>query len=154
MSADRECRVAIRFCEVVLEDIDLSKITALVVEDDKGDVAMITAYLRRLGIRAYVDRSGANTVELAKQLDPMPDIIFLDLNLPRKTGFDIIKEIRADDQLHNVPVVATSAMDPQVAIPRCKEAGFNGFFPKPLRREHLADRIQRVLHGQSVWETQ
>ncbi len=137
-----------------MEEIDLSRITALAVEDDKGGVAMITALLRRLGIRAYADTSGANTVEVAKRLDPLPDIIFLDLNLPRKTGFDIIQEIRADEQLKNVPVVAVSAMDPYSAIRKCKEAGFNGFIPKPLHRERLAEQIRRILRGDSVWEIQ
>lgn len=138
----------------MLEDIDLSKITALAVEDDRSGVAVITALLRRLGIQTYVDSSGADTVEFAKGLDPRPTIIFLDLNLPRKTGYDIAREIRTDEQLRDVLVVAVSAMDPHTAIPKCKEAGFNGFIAKPLRRDRLADQIQRILRGEPVWEMQ
>ena len=137
-----------------MDDIDFSTISALAVEDDPGGVALISSLLRRMGIKAYVDSSGLNTLEVVREMNPAPDIIFLDLNLPRKTGFDILRELRADEKFKDARVIAMTALDSHTALRKCKEAGFNGYIPKPLGRQRLADQIQRILRGEPVWDTE
>ena len=132
--------------------IDFSKVTALAVEDDVSGGAMIGMMMRRLGIRAYVDASGDHAVELARDMDPIPDIIFLDLNLPNKSGFEILKDIRADDKLKNVLVIAVTAMDAEIALPKCKQAGFDGYIAKPLRLARFNTQVANILSGKPVWD--
>jgi two-component system, cell cycle response regulator DivK len=132
--------------------VDFSKITALAIEDDVSGGAMIGMMMRRLGIRAYVDSTGDQVIELARNMDPIPDIIFLDLNLPLKSGFEILKEIRADDKLKDVLVIAVTAMDAEIAIPKCKQAGFDGYIAKPLRLVRFNTQVANILSGKPVWD--
>jgi CheY-like chemotaxis protein len=135
-----------------MDDIDLTTISALVVEDDPGGIAIISAFLRRSGVRTVVDSSGMQVVENLHDMRPPPNIIFLDLKMPHKTGFEILEEIRAHEQYRDIPVVAVTALDAHIAMPQCQKAGFNGYIAKPLRRALFMDQIQRILKGFEVWD--
>jgi two-component system, cell cycle response regulator DivK len=132
---------------------DLSEINALVVEDDAGGMAIIGVMMRYLGIRAYINTSGQGVIEMAHAMKPAPDIILLDINLPRTNGYEILKLIRADDKLKDVIVIAVTAQDADTEIPKCKEAGFDGYIGKPLSRSRFPRQVKRILSGESVWET-
>lgn len=132
-------------------EIDFSKIKAIAVEDDLAGVALIGNMLRRLQIQAYVDPTGSNVVQMALRM--RPHFILMDLNLPNRSGFDLMERVRAVPELRETPIVALSAMDPVQAIPRCKELGFDGFLCKPLRSRHLVRQLTRLLNGETVWDT-
>jgi two-component system cell cycle response regulator DivK len=132
---------------------ELSEVNALVVEDDAGGMAIIGVMMRYLGIRAYINTSGQGVIEMAHAMKPAPDIILLDINLPRTNGYEILKLIRADDKLKDVLVVAVTAQDADSEIPKCKEAGFDGYIGKPLSRSRFPRQVKRILSGESVWET-
>ncbi len=134
-------------------DFDLTKVTALAVEDDAGGMAIIGVMMRYLGMNAFLNTSGDGAVELARAMKPRPDIIFLDLNLPRCSGYDVLKKIRADEKLKGVIVVAVTAQDADIEIPRCMAAGFDGFIGKPISRSRFPRQIRRILAGEPVWET-
>jgi two-component system cell cycle response regulator DivK len=134
-------------------DIDLTKINALAVEDDAGGMAIIGVMMRYLGMKAFINTTGEGVVELARAMKPRPDIIFLDLNLPRTTGYEILKKIRADEKLKQALVVAVTAQDADIEIPRCKAAGFDGFIGKPISRTRFPRQLRRILSGEPVWET-
>ncbi len=134
-------------------DFDLTKVTALAVEDDAGGMAIIGVMMRYLGMNAFLNTSGDGVVELARAMKPRPHIIFLDLNLPRCSGYDVLKKIRADEKLKGVIVVAVTAQDADIEIPRCMAAGFDGFIGKPISRSRFPRQIRRILAGEPVWET-
>ena len=75
---------------------EFADVNALVVEDDAGGMAIIGVMMRYLGIKAYINTSGQGVVEMAHAMKPMPNMIFLDINLPRTSGYEILKQIRAD----------------------------------------------------------
>ena len=132
--------------------MNYNQISALTVEDDLGGGTLITMILRRLGINALVDAQGINTLEVAHSMSPTPSVIFLDLNLPRTSGFEIIKAIRDDETLRDTKVVAVTAMDANTMLPRCREAGFDGYIRKPIRRDRFIQQVHQILDGQPVWE--
>ncbi|HRL13477.1 MAG TPA: response regulator [Aggregatilineales bacterium] len=132
---------------------DFSNVHALVVEDDAGGMAIIGVMMRYLGIRAYINTSGQGVIEMAHAMNPHPNIIFLDINLPNTTGYDVLRQIRADPKLKDVLIVAVTAQDADTEIPKCKEAGFNGYIGKPLSRSRFPRQLRRILKGESVWET-
>jgi two-component system cell cycle response regulator DivK len=134
-------------------DIDFTKVNALAVEDDAGGMAIIGVMMRYLGMNAYINTTGQNVVELARAMKPVPDVIFLDINLPRTTGYEVLKKIRADEKLNKVLVVAVTAQDADTEIPKCMEAGFDGFIGKPISRSRFPRQIRRILSGEPVWET-
>lgn len=134
-------------------EFNFANVSALAVEDDTGGMAIIGVMLRYLGIKAYINTNGQGVVEMARAMKPRPNIILLDLNLPHTNGYDILKLIRADDLLKGVTVIAVTAQDADVEIPKCKEAGFDGFIGKPLSRSRFPRQLRRILNGEPVWET-
>ncbi len=134
-------------------DIDFTKYSALAVEDDAGGMAIIGVMMRHLGMTAYLNTTGDGVVELARAMKPRPNIIFLDLNLPKTDGYAILRQIRADEKLKGVLVVAVTAQDADTEIPRCMAAGFDGFIGKPISRTRFPRQVRRILIGEPVWET-
>ncbi|MFZ4813953.1 MAG: response regulator [Phototrophicaceae bacterium] len=134
-------------------DIDLSKINALVVEDDAGGMAIIGVMMRFLNIKAYINTTGEGVPQMARAMRPRPDIIFCDINLPRTTGYDVLKEIRADNELKDILVIAVTAQDADTEIPKARDAGFNGYIGKPLNRMRFPKQVRRIMAGEEVWET-
>ncbi|MEO0565855.1 MAG: response regulator [Chloroflexota bacterium] len=136
-----------------MEHVDFSQLVVLAVEDDAAGGAIIALMMRRLGMKSYVDTTGRNIVRMANALKPAPDLILCDLNLPSKSGYEILKDLREHPRLDNTKIVAVTASDPHIAIPRCKEAGFDGYIAKPLRRRNFAMQITRLMNGQPVWDS-
>lgn len=132
---------------------EFADVNALVVEDDAGGMAIIGVMMRYLGIKAYINTSGQGVVEMAHAMKPLPNMIFLDINLPRTSGYEILKQIRADEKLKGVKVIAVTAQDADTEIPKCKEAGFNGYIGKPLSRSRFPRQLRRILNNEEVWET-
>jgi CheY-like chemotaxis protein len=131
---------------------DYANIRAIAVEDDEGSALLIQAILRRIGMDVNTYPTGEHFLEFLHSLPTPPNLILLDINLPRKNGIDIIKELRSDPQFRDILVIAISAVDPIKYVPIIKEAGFNSFLRKPVSREHLPKQIQRVLAGEAIWE--
>jgi two-component system, cell cycle response regulator DivK len=79
-----------------------------------------------------------------------PDLILLDIQLPREDGYAVLKQIREHPLLRNTRVVAVTADVNQ--FERCRVAGFDGFIGKPLKPQLFPRQIQRILEGESIWE--
>lgn len=135
------------------EPLDLSHVHVLVVEDDAGGIAIIGVMLRYMGLNALTNTTGEGVVELACAMRPLPAIIFVDINLPKTTGYEVLKRIRAEPMLKDVQVVAVTAQDADTEIPKCREAGFDAFIGKPISRSRFPRQVRRILSGEPVWET-
>jgi len=128
-------------------------LSALVVEDDAGGMAIIGVMMRHLGINAFINTSGDGVIRMANAMPKKPDIIFLDINLPNTTGYDILKDLRENDRYKDVTIVAVTAQDADTEIPKAKEAGFNAYIGKPISRMRFPKQLRRILDGEEVWET-
>lgn len=132
--------------------VDFTKLNVVAVEDNAGGVAVIGLMMRRLGMTSFVDTTGLNAVGIALAMKPAPNIIFLDIHLPNTTGFEVLKQLRKQPKLDQTLIVAVTAMDPHSGIPRCKEAGFDGYISKPLSRRRFRQQIERLMLGKPVWD--
>jgi len=126
--------------------------TALVVEDDASGLAVISVMLRRLGMRTAMERYASAVIDRAKRI-PKIDIIFLDLGLPDGDGYEVLKRLKNEPKLKDVPVVAVTARDAGTEMAKAQDAGFDGFLGKPLNRKRFPDQVRRIINGESVWET-
>ena len=122
------------------------------VEDNVDQLLVITNTLAYYGAAfCYEPWNPKNIIRSMIRRLPL-DIILLDLMFPKGvTGYDILAEIRAHPLLHDIPVVAVSALDPAIAIPKAKQVGFTGFIAKPVDLEQFANQLVHVLTGQPVW---
>lgn len=135
------------------DNSDFKGLNALIVEDDAGGMAIIGVMMRYLGISAFINTTGNGVLEMANAMPKIPDIIFLDINLPNTTGYDILKKLREQERFEKVTVVAVTAQDADTEIPKAKNAGFDAYIGKPISRMRFPKQLRRILKGEEVWET-
>jgi CheY-like chemotaxis protein len=124
-----------------------------VVEDNPQNRVIFQVILTQYGASVTFERSGKFTVSRLQNTGEV-DLIILDLMLPdHTTGFDLYDEIRTLPHLDVVPIVAVSAMDPAVAIPRVRARGFAGFIAKPIDKSLFPKQIADLIAGEPVWHT-
>ncbi|MBK8025046.1 MAG: response regulator [Chloroflexi bacterium] len=123
------------------------------VEDDFRNRLVVKTILERSGaVVGFHNWGGGDLVARLEEFAPV-DIILMDLSLPGGlTGYDVFTTIHSRPQFAAVPIVAVSARDAALEIPRAMKKGFSGFIGKPINMTHFAEQIAAVLTGTSVWE--
>jgi CheY-like chemotaxis protein len=124
-----------------------------IVEDNPDNVFVLLMILRKHGARVQVDWWARGEVSRLSKALPL-DLIILDLMLPGgRSGFDILSEIRTLPALDNIPVIAVSAADPSITIPKAMAKGFSGFIAKPVDDVLFPIQIAKVIDAEQVWYT-
>ncbi len=112
---------------------------ALVVEDDLHSFELMSAYLEEAGYRVVHAASGKEVLQTVRSIRPA--IIILDIILPGKDGWEILRELKADPEINDIPVVITSVLADE-------ETGFAmgaaDYIVKPISRENLQTRLRRL----------
>ena len=89
---------------------------------------------------------GAKLLAALKNPPPKPSIVFIDLNMPGKTGFDVLKEIRTSQFLENLPVIVVSTSSDEKTIESIRALGANLYITKPTNFNDLKKSIDYVLN--------
>jgi two-component system, chemotaxis family, response regulator Rcp1 len=129
----------------------------LLVEDNEADVRLTREALREAGetVRLSTVADGEQALAYLRREDgfsdvPRPDLVLLDLNLPRKNGLEVLEELRADPELVSVPVIVLTTSATSQDIADCYSRGANCFVVKPLELDafmHLIDAIRSFWLG-------
>ena len=129
-------------------------ITILYAEDDPEDRMMVKDALResRLANELHIVEDGEELIDYVKrrgkyaELDgrPLPGLILLDLNMPRKDGREALKEIKADPSLRRIPIVVLTTSKAEEDILRSYDLGVNSFITKPVTFESLVDIVKTL----------
>jgi two-component system cell cycle response regulator DivK len=124
-----------------------------IVEDNEDNIYVILSVLRQHGASVQIDWWAKG--EAHKVIKALPlDLIILDLMLPHgRSGYDVFEEIRAQPELQLIPIVAVSAADPSIAMPKAIMLGFNGFISKPIKFDLFPKQVASLIAGQTVWYT-
>ena len=130
-------------------------IEILLVEDNPADVRLIEETMKDFKSRNVIRlvKDGVEAMEYLKKQGSFadterPDIIMLDLNLPKKNGFELLKEIKENSDLRSIPVVVLSTSDSQKDITRAYELQASCFVTKPVG---LDDFIRTVKQIENFW---
>ena len=116
----------------------------ILIVDDYPDALDIWAiYLRAFGYRVSTASDGAAAIAQAERL--RPDLIVLDLELPRVSGFDVAKRLRANPDTQFIPLIAATGYSHLKQLDRAREAGFDQIVIKPCDPEALVEEIERLL---------
>jgi CheY-like chemotaxis protein len=133
------------------ENRDWRPIEILMVEDNPGDVDLTREALEtaRVRNRLNVVGDGAAAVDFLYRRGPFadaprPDIIFLDLNLPKKDGREVLAEIRADADLADIPVVVLTTSEADEDILRAYQLHANCYITKPVNFQRFLQVIEAV----------
>lgn len=127
----------------------------VVVEDSKSDAQLILEGLRRNGrdVSVLLFTDGERASNYFEKIDDpylhraeRPDLILLDLDLPKKDGAELIGEIRSMPELKNVPVVVFSRSQSREDVWRCYELGANLVIPKPMDAGPFISAVEAIEH--------
>lgn len=129
----------------------------LLVEDNAGDVRLAREGLRECKLlnNLSVAEDGVKALAFLRRQDeyaqaPRPDLIMLDLNLPRKDGREVLKEIKEDDELKRIPVVILTTSKAEEDIVKSYSLHANCYVTKPLAIEQFITVVQAI---ESFWFT-
>jgi two-component system, cell cycle response regulator DivK len=117
----------------------------ILIVDDYPDALDIWAiFLQSLGYRVSTASDGASAITLAEQL--LPDLVVLDLELPRVSGFDVARRLRANPETCDIPLIAATGYSHLRQLDRAREVGFDQIVIKPCDPDFLVEEIERLLH--------
>ena len=121
----------------------------LLIEDDLSDVRLVTEALKVVAIRnnLNVARDGVEALAFLRREDryayaPRPDLILLDLNLPKKYGQSVLADIKGDPNFKRIPVVVLTTSDSEMNILRAYELHANAYIVKPVELKQFIEVIQ------------
>ena len=123
----------------------------LMIDDDEEDFVLVREALesRQIKVDLYWAEDGDEAVDFllhgGKYEDvPTPDLILLDLNMPGKNGFEVLRDLKANEELRKIPVVILSSSSDSRQVFRGYNIGANAFMLKPLSFDEMADAMQSL----------
>jgi CheY-like chemotaxis protein len=126
-------------------------IDVLLVEDDEGDVLMTREAFEYYKIRnrLHVVSDGDQALQFLRQEGPYadaprPGLILLDVNLPRRSGLEVLAELKQDPDLLVIPVIMLTTSSAEEDIVRSYSLHANAFVSKPVDFEHFIDAIRQI----------
>lgn len=121
----------------------LEKKRILIIEDEKDMVNVLKIRLSSMGYDVIAGYDGQEGLSLAQKHNP--DLIILDLMLPKMDGYKVCRILKFDDKYKNIPVIIYTARTHDSDRRLAEECGANAFIPKTLGQSVLIDRIKKLL---------
>ncbi|MEM8780004.1 MAG: response regulator [Cyanobacteria bacterium P01_G01_bin.49] len=116
---------------------------ALVVEDSSTEREIITQYLKQAGLGVVIATSGEEALE--KLSGVLPDLIVLDVVLPGRSGFEICRELKADERTNKIPIIICSTKDTDMDKFWGKRQGADAYIPKPIDQDTFVSTIKQLI---------
>ena len=120
----------------------------LIVEDDADLVALARRWLEREGYQVDHAATGSAAIEALSQQE-LPDIVLLDVMLPKIDGFEVLRSIRADARTRALPVVMVTSFTRDRDVARGRELGATDYIVKPVMELDFLERVSRALRKQT-----
>ncbi|MCK5145873.1 response regulator [bacterium] len=117
--------------------------TIIIVEDDWSVRTLLSKYLRAQGYKIHVAEDGIEGLRLIKSI--LPDLLIVDYRLPGMNGLTIVKMLRSDISVKNIPVIMLTVLDRKSIINKAAELGIFAFIIKPFRIRQLLDTVKSVF---------
>ncbi len=122
---------------------DIQKGRILVVDDNPQNLELLVAYLDALECEVETAADGVEALEKIQQ--QCPDLILLDIMMPRMSGFEVCRKLKSDPQTRQVPVIMVTALNELGDIERGVDSGADDFITKPVNRLELVTRVKSLL---------
>ena len=116
----------------------------LVVDDNKFNIKLVREAMNSLGYAVVEAYDGAEGIEKAKY--EMPDLIFMDIHMPKMDGIEAMKGIKGVPALNNIPVIAYTAYAMKGDRENLLSERFDEYLPKPVSVAYIKDTAQKLLH--------
>lgn len=119
----------------------------LLIEDDTIEIMKLERTVSKLGVNHKITqaKNGEAALEFLKSDNRLPDIILLDLNMPRMSGIEFLKILKDDEKLRFLPTIVLTTSENRVDLLECYKIGIAGYVIKPLKYEDYEHKLKRVL---------
>jgi DNA-binding response OmpR family regulator len=124
----------------------MSKI--LIAEDERDILDLIAFTLEFGGHEVIPTSNGKDALELTRK--EKPDLVLLDVRMPRMTGYEVCKRIKSDESTEQIPVVFLSAKGQEVEVNTGYEVGAVDYILKPFAPDQLLENLEEILNNQLV----
>jgi two-component system, OmpR family, alkaline phosphatase synthesis response regulator PhoP len=121
----------------------LAASTVLVVDDNAQNLELLVAYLDGLHCKVVTAFDGVDALEKVQQTPP--DLILLDIMMPRMSGFEFCQKLKTDPANREIPIIMVTALNELGDIERGVECGTDDFITKPVNRLELVTRVKSLL---------
>lgn len=118
----------------------------LIVDDNQQNAELLEAHLDGTDFDTKIVVSGDEA--LAAVRDWSPDLLLLDVMMPRMSGFEVCQRLRADAATSDVPILMVTALDQPTDVDRAIDAGTDDFITKPINKTELLLRVRAMLGSQ------
>ncbi len=117
--------------------------TVLVVDDNQQNLELLQAYLEDIDCRTIPAHDGAEALEIISR--GTPDLILLDVMMPKMSGFEVCRRIKNDPKTSDIPVIMVTALNEFGDIERGIDSGTDDFLSKPINKLELLTRVKTML---------
>ena len=117
----------------------------LIADDDKSIAECLEILLGLSGYEVFVAFDGQQAVKQAQSV--VPDLILLDMVMPKLSGFDACKIIKNDPALRHIPVIALTSLTQMGDMEKAYTAGADDYQHKPFDNVHLLEKVKKLLAG-------
>jgi two-component system, OmpR family, alkaline phosphatase synthesis response regulator PhoP len=124
-------------------DTFLPQSTVLIVDDNAQNVELLQAFLESLPVKLVTASDGVEA--LAKVAEHKPDLILLDIMMPRMSGFQVCRKIKGDPKTRDIQVLMVTALNELGDIEQATECGTDDFVSKPVNKFELLTRVKSLL---------
>jgi len=117
--------------------------TILVIEDDRSIARLIEIVLSGKGFHTHVCLDASSALEISNRV--RPDLVILDIHMPRRSGFNVLRRLRQDEATHDTPIVVFSVLTRRKSIEQLARMGASDFVCKSEGVEALVERVMAIL---------
>lgn len=123
----------------------------LFIEDDAIETMKFKRTLAKLNVKHKITeaKNGEEALEVLGSGDQLPDIILLDLNMPRMSGIEFLKILKADEHYKYLPTIMLTTSQNRADLLECYRIGIAGYILKPLKYEEYEEKLIKVVQ---YWE--
>ena len=131
-----------------------NKLNILLIEDDMIEIMKLNRTISSLKLNHNIveANNGEEALKILEKKDNLPDIILLDLNMPKINGIEFLSILKNDEVLKYIPTIILTTSNNQKDLLECYKIGIAGYVIKPLKYEDYVSKIERVLNYWSVNE--
>ena len=132
----------------------VNSLNILLIEDDTIEVMKLNRTINSLQLKHKIieAKNGEEALKILEQKNSLPDIILLDLNMPKLNGIEFLRILKNDEMLKYIPTIVLTTSNNHRDVLECYKIGIAGYMIKPLKYEDYVAKIEKLLAYWSINE--